>query len=38
MTRIVCCGEGMLELARRGSRWDLSYGGDTLNTAIHLAG
>lgn len=37
MTRIVCCGEGMLELARRGGRWDLSYGGDTLNTAIHLA-
>ena len=35
--RIVCCGEGMLELSRRGSHWDLHYGGDTLNTAIHLA-
>ncbi|MDE2597607.1 MAG: sugar kinase [Sphingomonadales bacterium] len=27
----------MLELARHGERWDMGYGGDTLNTAIHLA-
>lgn len=42
MARIVCVGEGMLELSRpvgvkgRGD-WKLGYGGDTLNTAIHLA-
>ena len=35
--RIICVGEGMLELSRRGERWDMHYGGDTLNTAIHLA-
>ena len=27
----------MLELARKGEDWRLGYGGDTLNTAIHLA-
>ncbi|MBU6269500.1 MAG: sugar kinase [Sphingomonadales bacterium] len=27
----------MLELSRRGEHWDMGYGGDTLNTAIHLA-
>lgn len=37
MARIVCCGEGMLELSRQGEGWALGYGGDTLNTAIHLA-
>lgn len=37
MARIVCIGEGMLELSRRGEDWQLGYGGDTLNTAIHLA-
>lgn len=37
MARIVCCGEGMLELSRHGEGWKLGYGGDTLNTAIHLA-
>jgi 2-dehydro-3-deoxygluconokinase len=26
----------MLELARKGAAWQLGYGGDTLNTAIHL--
>jgi 2-dehydro-3-deoxygluconokinase len=36
MARIVCCGEGMLELSHDGE-WKLGYGGDTLNTAIHLA-
>jgi 2-dehydro-3-deoxygluconokinase len=37
MARIVCCGEGMLELSRNAEDWKLGYGGDTLNTAIHLA-
>ena len=37
MARIVLVGEGMLELARKGGDWQLGYGGDTLNTAIHLA-
>ncbi|HEX8055808.1 MAG TPA: sugar kinase [Novosphingobium sp.] len=37
MARIVCIGEGMLELSRREADWKLGYGGDTLNTAIHLA-
>lgn len=38
MTRIVCCGEGMLELARHDAgSWNLGFGGDTLNTAVHLA-
>ena len=37
MTRIVVIGEGMLELVRKGENWQLGYGGDTLNTAIHLA-
>lgn len=37
MARIVVIGEGMLELARKGENWRLGYGGDTLNTAIHLA-
>jgi len=35
--RIVLCGEAMLELSVAGSGWRLGYGGDTLNTAIHLA-
>lgn len=37
MTRIVVIGEGMLELSGDGPAWHLGYGGDTLNTAIHLA-
>jgi 2-dehydro-3-deoxygluconokinase len=37
MPRIVCIGEAMLELSRAGDAWKLGYGGDTLNTAIHLA-
>lgn len=37
MARIVVIGEGMLELVRTGENWQLGYGGDTLNTAIHLA-
>ena len=36
--RIVIVGEGMVELSRAESDlWRLSHGGDTLNTAIHLA-
>jgi 2-dehydro-3-deoxygluconokinase len=37
MARIVCVGEAMLELSRQGDGWRLGYGGDTINTAIHLA-
>ena len=37
MARIVLAGEAMLELSRDGSGWRLGFGGDTLNTAIHLA-
>ncbi len=37
VARIVCVGEAMLELSRDGDAWRLGYGGDTLNTAIHLA-
>ena len=37
MARVVCIGEAMLELFRNGEVWRLGYGGDTLNTAIHLA-
>lgn len=37
MIRVVVIGEGMLELASAGGEWRLGYGGDTLNTAIHLA-
>lgn len=35
--RIFVLGEGMIELSRRGDLWAMGYGGDTLNTAIHLA-
>lgn len=37
MARIVLTGEAMLELSRAGGGWRMAYGGDTLNTAIHLA-
>ena len=37
MARIVLAGEAMLELSQDGAGWRLGYGGDTLNTAIHLA-
>jgi 2-dehydro-3-deoxygluconokinase len=38
MARITLVGEGMVELSRPGAEgWRLGYGGDTLNTAIHLA-
>ena len=35
--RAVFIGEAMLELSKDGELWRLGYGGDTLNTAIHLA-
>lgn len=35
--RAVLVGEAMLELSQNGSGWRLAHGGDTLNTAIHLA-
>ncbi|WP_440979774.1 sugar kinase [Sphingomonas pseudosanguinis] len=43
--RAVIIGEGMIELSgggamggtARGQGWRLSYGGDTLNTALHMA-
>jgi 2-dehydro-3-deoxygluconokinase len=35
--RAVFIGEAMLELSQRGDSWHLGYGGDTLNTAIHMA-
>lgn len=37
MARVVVIGEAMLELVRNDEDWQLGYGGDTLNTAIHLA-
>lgn len=35
--RVVCVGEGMLELRQEQGEWRLGTGGDVLNTAIHLA-
>ncbi|MFK4874060.1 sugar kinase [Novosphingobium sp. ZW T3_23] len=37
MARIVCLGEGMVELSNEAGAWSVGFGGDTLNTAIHLA-
>jgi 2-dehydro-3-deoxygluconokinase len=38
LAKIVLIGEAMLELSRRdGGGWNMGYGGDTLNTAVHLA-
>ncbi len=37
MTRIVFIGEAMVELSSNGGQSLAGYGGDTLNTAIHLA-
>lgn len=34
--RVVCVGEAMVELSPRQGRWDVHYGGDTLNAALHL--
>jgi 2-dehydro-3-deoxygluconokinase len=35
--KVVMAGEAMLELSRAGVGWALGHGGDTLNTALHLA-
>ncbi|WP_368039768.1 sugar kinase, partial [Sphingomonas bacterium] len=38
MKRIVVVGEGMIELSGGApAGWRLGFGGDTLNTAVHLA-
>ncbi|WP_267382654.1 MULTISPECIES: sugar kinase [unclassified Sphingomonas] len=38
MAKIVVVGEGMIELAGDGAGgWRLGHGGDTLNSAVHLA-
>lgn len=37
MARIVCLGEGMVELSGQAGAWSVGFGGDTLNTAIHLS-
>lgn len=42
MARIVCLGEAMVELSAAAASasptdgWSLAFGGDTLNTAVHL--
>lgn len=36
MSRIVCAGEPMVELSPSHGGWHVHYGGDTLNTALHL--
>lgn len=35
--RAILIGEAMLELSRADVAWRMGYGGDTLNTAVHLA-
>jgi 2-dehydro-3-deoxygluconokinase len=35
-SRIVCAGEAMVELRREGDGWEVHYGGDTLNAAMHF--
>ena len=37
MPDAIFLGEAMLELSQNGESWTLGYGGDTLNTAVHLA-
>jgi 2-dehydro-3-deoxygluconokinase len=38
MARIIVIGEGMIELSpTTNGAWSFGYGGDTLNTAVHLA-
>ena len=34
--RIICVGEAMVEIAPRGAGWEVGYGGDTINQALHL--
>lgn len=35
-SRVVCVGEGMVELSPQHGGWHVHHGGDTLNVAIHL--
>lgn len=35
-SRVVCVGEGMVELSPQHGGWRVHYGGDTLNVALHL--
>lgn len=35
--RILAIGEGMVEFTRSETGWTQAYGGDTLNTAVHLS-
>lgn len=37
VAKIVCLGEAMVELSGGQGEWNVGFGGDTLNTAIHLA-
>ncbi|MYL98527.1 sugar kinase [Novosphingobium sp. FGD1] len=37
MARVVCLGEAMVELSAASGAWNVGFGGDTLNTAVHLA-
>lgn len=37
MPQIVFVGEGMLELVASDTGWVLGHGGDTLNSAVHMA-
>lgn len=37
MARIVSVGEAMVELSAEAGEWHVGHGGDTLNTAVHLA-
>ena len=34
--RIVCVGEAMVEISPRGGGWEVGYGGDSINQALHL--
>ncbi len=34
---ICLIGEGMVELSRGAAGWNVGYGGDTVNIAVHLA-
>lgn len=38
MTKVVCVGEVMIEFSNRAAgQWQVGFGGDTANTAVHLA-
>ncbi len=35
-SRVVCVGEGMVEISPQHGGWHVHHGGDTLNVALHL--